>query len=113
TRSYGDWSSDVCSSDLKSNTLFFTLNIPGGSNNDADVWYGSPNASAEQLAEIQQRNAADLHWINAAFAQAARDHVGAIVMQSQADMWDIEDTAEHQSNYEPLIAKLAEKTTSF
>jgi len=97
----------------KSNTLFFTLNIPGGSNNDADIWYGSPNASAEQLAEIQQRNAADLHWINTAFAQAARDHVGAIVIQSQADMWDIEDTAAHQTNYEPFIAKIAEKTASF
>jgi hypothetical protein len=97
----------------QSNTLFFTLNIPGGSNNDADVWYGAPSASQEQRDEIRQRNAADLHWINTAFARAARDHVGAIVIQSQADMWDIEDAASHQTNYEPFIARIAEKTSGF
>lgn len=96
----------------QSDTLFVTLNIPGGSNNDTDPWWGAP-VTQQQRDEVAQRNAADLHWINDAFARAARDHVGAVVIGSQADMWDIEDTAAHQTQYEPYIARIAQKTADF
>jgi hypothetical protein len=35
---------------VQSRVLFVTINVPGGSNNDTDVWYGAPTASAAQLA---------------------------------------------------------------
>jgi len=30
---------------LDSSVLFVTLNVPGGSNNDADLWHGTPTAT--------------------------------------------------------------------
>jgi hypothetical protein len=40
----------------KAKTLFVTLNLPGGSNNDADVWYGASEPTQAQLDEIAQRS---------------------------------------------------------
>jgi hypothetical protein len=97
----------------QSNTLFVTINVPGGSNNDQDVWYGAPAASAAQLAEAANRTGADLRWLDAAFARAAADGVGAIVIQSQADMWDPEKGAAHQAGYEPIVRSVAAHTLAF
>jgi hypothetical protein len=97
----------------QSNTLFVTINVPGGSNNDADIWYGTPTASAAQLLEASDRTGADLRWLDAAYARAAADGVGAIVILSQADMWDPEKGAAHQSNYEPIVKRVAESTLAF
>jgi hypothetical protein len=97
----------------QSNTMFVTINLPGGSNNDADVWYGAPVATAAQLAEAANRTGADLRWLDAAFARATADGVGAVVIQAQADMWDAEKGAAHQANYEPFVAKIAELTQAF
>jgi hypothetical protein len=36
----------------QSKTLFVAINIPGGSNNDADIWYKTPSMSAAQAEEI-------------------------------------------------------------
>ena len=54
----------------QSGVLFVSVNIPGGSNNDADSWYGAATASGEQTQEAAQRTAADMRWLDAAFAQA-------------------------------------------
>ena len=61
-----------------------------------------------------QRTAADLHWLDAAFAQAQHDGVEAIIIQSQADMWDRDGKdVSHIANYEPFIASIAAHTTAF
>jgi Calcineurin-like phosphoesterase len=97
----------------QSKVLFVTLNIPGGSNNDADPWFGLPLTQA-QLDEMAQRTQADLHWLDAAFTQAQHDGVEAIVISSQADMWDRDGkTVSHIANYEPLIASIAAHTAAF
>ena len=44
-------------------SLFVTLNIPGGSNNDADPWYGAPTTAPPQTPEAADRTAADLRWL--------------------------------------------------
>jgi hypothetical protein len=94
--------------------LFVTVNIPGGSNNDADIWYGAATASGEQTQEALQRTQADLDWLDAAFAQATTDQVAGIVIIAQADMWDLDGkTASHIAGYEPFINKIATKTASF
>jgi hypothetical protein len=98
----------------QSNVLFVTMNIPGGSNNDADVWYGAATATGEQTQEAQLRTAADLRWLDAAFAQAKADNVAGVVIQTQADMWDLDGkAAAHLTNYEPFLQNIAAHTTDF
>lgn len=43
-------------------TVFVTLNIPGGSNNDIDPWYASHKIppSPDQQTELEQRTGADI-----------------------------------------------------
>src|SRR5262249_38907700 len=65
-----------------------TLNLPGGSNNDADPWYKTPSATAAQTHEMADRTGADLRWLDTAFALAQHDHAAAVVIIEQADMWD-------------------------
>jgi hypothetical protein len=96
----------------QSRTLFVTLDVPGGSNNDNDVWYGAPSKSAAQSQEIAERTGADLRWLDAAFAQASTDGVRGVVIAAQADMWDPEKGAAHQAGYEPFVQSIASHTTS-
>jgi len=87
--------------------LFVTINLPGGSNNDADVWYGAPKATPAQTQEAADRTGADLRWLDLAFAQAQADGAVAVIIQAQADMWDPEKGAAHQAGYEPIVANVA------
>src|SRR5262249_48084984 len=93
--------------------VFVTLNIPGGSNNDDDNWYGAPRTDA-QTAEIAARTGADLRWLDAAFARATADGARAVVIQTQADMWDLDGkSATHIANYQTFIDSIASHTTEF
>jgi hypothetical protein len=97
----------------QANVLFVTANIPGGSNNDADGWYGAA-ATGEQIQESDLRTAADLRWLDAAFAQAKADRVAGVVIQAQADMWDLDGkTAAHLTNYESFLQNIVAHTTDF
>ncbi|MGH9141739.1 MAG: metallophosphoesterase [Vicinamibacterales bacterium] len=97
----------------QSGVLFVSVNIPGGSNNDADPWYGAAE-TGEQAQERTQRTAADLRWLDAAFAQATTDHVGAVTILTQADMWDLDHkAASHIVGYEPFIGNIATNTAEF
>ncbi|MFE2914725.1 hypothetical protein ACFXI0_24335 [Kitasatospora indigofera] len=98
----------------KNGTLFVTVNLPGGSNNDADPWYGAPTASQEQLDEAAHRTAADLRWLDTAFTLARTGGLSSVVVTAQADMWDLDGKpATHVANYEPIVAGLASHTTAF
>ncbi|HVU20339.1 MAG TPA: hypothetical protein VHE09_06370 [Rhizomicrobium sp.] len=98
----------------QSSTLFVALNVPGGSNNDNDIWYGAPTMSDEQSQEIANREAADIHWLDAAFDKATAEHAKAVVIMLQADMWDLDGKdVSHLSEYEPLIAEMAARTAAF
>ncbi|NEA58330.1 hypothetical protein G3I60_30300 [Streptomyces sp. SID13666] len=99
---------------VKNGTLFVTVNVPGGSNNDADPWYGAPTASRQQLDEAAQRTAADLRWLDTAFALAKAGGMSSVVVTTQADMWDVDGkTADHVANYEPVVSSLARHTAAF
>jgi hypothetical protein len=97
----------------QSKVLFVTINLPGGSNNDQDIWYGTPTESAAQAQERAERTGADLRWLDAAFEQANADGMEAVVIAAQADMWDPEKGAAHQAGYEPFVASIASHTTGF
>jgi hypothetical protein len=99
----------------ESQTLFVTLNIPGGSNNDQDKWYKAP-ITAAQLNETAQRTAADLRWLDAAFAQAQADGARSVVVVEQADLWDLDgtDPADHHlAGYDSLVDGIANNTAAF
>jgi len=103
----------------QSKVLFVDVNIPGGSNNDDDQWntgaFGAVR-SAPQIQEVAQRTAADLRWLDAAFASATAHGDKAVVIMEQADMWDLDGTGPslaHIANYEPFIAKIAALTKAF
>src|SRR5436190_3646040 len=103
----------------QSKVLFVTINIPGGSNNDDDLWnaaaFGAVK-SAPQIQEAAQRTAADLRWLDAAFARAKAHGAKAVLIMEQADMWDLDGTGPslaHIANYEPFIAKIAALTRDF
>src|SRR5206468_11761505 len=64
--------------------LFVTINLPGGSNNDTDVWFGAATPTQEQLDEVATRTAADLRWVADAFDRAHAHDVSAVVIQLQA-----------------------------
>ncbi|MEI8104277.1 MAG: hypothetical protein WCH31_00350 [Actinomycetes bacterium] len=93
--------------------LFVTVNIPGGSNNEQDVWYGAPTMSSNQRQEAVERTDADERWLEAAFAKAKADKVAGVVIGSQADMWDPEKGVDHQTGYNPLVAAVAQGTKDF
>jgi len=98
---------------LDSQVLFVTINLPGGSNNDIDVWYGAPSPTAPQVQEAFDRTEADLHWLDAAFTQAAESGAVGMVIAWQADVWDPEKGASHQTGYESLVQSLSAHTLAF
>jgi hypothetical protein len=87
----------------QSNVLFVTLDVPGGSNNDQDIWYGTTSLSAAQVKEIAERTDADIRWLDAAFARAKKDGVVGVVIVEQADMWDPEKGPAHQLGFEGVF----------
>jgi hypothetical protein len=94
----------------KQGVMFVTLNMPGGSNNDTDVWYGAPTMSAAQSQEVANRSAANLRWLDTAFKKA--DLAVAIVLQ--ADMWDVDGkTAAHLTQYKQFVDAIAAKSAAF
>jgi len=103
----------------KSRVMFVTMNIPGGSNNDDDLWntaaFGATR-SAPQIQEVANRTGADLRWLGAAFAQAKANGDKAVVIMEQADMWDLDGTAladGHIANYRPFIDEIAAQAKAF
>lgn len=92
----------------KSKVLFVTLNIPGGSNNDNDIWYGAPSMSQSQSQEVANRTAANLHWLDAAFKRATDNGDIAVLIMLQADMWDADGKAvSHIVQYKQFIDRIA------
>lgn len=98
----------------KSNVMIVTVNIPGGSNNDTDPWYGAPTASPTQMQEVANRSAAALRWLDYAFTTAKSNGDQAVVIQLQADMWDLDGKpAAHIAQYKQFIDKIASNSQTF
>jgi len=98
---------------VQDEVLFVTLNLPGGSNNDQDVWYGAPVETDAQRVEREARTGADLRWLEAAFFVARVSGVRGVLIATQADMWDPEKGVDHQAGFEPIVESIATHTTAF
>jgi Calcineurin-like phosphoesterase len=94
--------------------LYAFVNIPGGSNNGEDPWYGAPQPSRRQRAEIAARTGATVRWIEAAYAQARRLGAKAMVIGTQADLWDTDGRGvDHVAQYEPYVQAIGEGARRF
>ena len=72
--------------------------------------------SAEQQNEVAVRSAATLRWIDAAYNRATTKGYLAMVILTQADMWDVNEAktgAAHLSGYKQYIDKIAEGTKAY
>ena len=98
---------------LQSQVLFLTIDLPGGSNNDTDVWYGAPTETAAQTQAREERTGADLAWLDFGFTIAKLVGAKGVVLVAQADMWDPEKGAAHQAGYEPFVQSVAAHTLAF
>ena len=101
---------------MQHDVLFVTLNVPGGSNDDTAPWSGIFANPAAQAQEVQDREAANLRWLDQAFKIAQHEHVRAVVLAVQADMWDPEAAAPGGAGldkYTPLVQELAARTLQF
>lgn len=98
----------------QSHVVFVTINLPGGSNNDQDICYGTPTMSQAQADEIIERSGADLRWLDVVFALAQNNpNVQGVVIVAQADMWDAEKGVAYQAGYEPFVQNIARHATAF
>jgi len=70
-----------------SRVIFVTINLPG-SNNDTLPWTGVFSNPTAQANEVAERTAADIRWLDRAFAQAESEDARAVLIGLQADMWD-------------------------
>lgn len=94
--------------------VFVTINVPGGSNNDADPWYKAAAETAAQRDERIGRTAADLRWLDQAFALAHLQHAKGVVISQQADMWDLDGkTPAHLTNYNSIISEISHLAVTF
>jgi hypothetical protein len=75
---------------VKSGVLFVTINVPGGSNNNNDIWLGAATRTAAQVQEVAERSAANKRWLDTAFKAAKTEAAIAVVIQVQGDMWDLD-----------------------
>jgi Calcineurin-like phosphoesterase len=74
----------------QSKVVFVGISLPG-SNNDLAAWtapYNTPAYIAAQAQEVNARTAADLVWLEQAFALAAANGAQGVLIFEQADMWD-------------------------
>jgi hypothetical protein len=103
------------------NRVAFSVVNVQGSNNSLQPWtgLGETTATPEQLAEVEHRTAADLEQIRATFGDAARRNDRAVVLMTQADMFDptLLDAAlanpETVSGFREIVQAIIDETNRF
>lgn len=100
---------------------FSVLNVQG-SNNSLQPWtgLGLSEPTAAQLQEVADRTAADVAQLERTFADAAATNARAVVVMTQADMFDpyllAAGAVEHPelvSGFRPIVEALAEGSRRF
>jgi hypothetical protein len=104
--------------DFRKNDISFTaVNIPG-SNNSLLPWsgLGKTAPTSEQITEVQARTQADIRQLTDTFQDARRHRDRAVVVMTQADMFDPTVTNPAPSDYAaftPLVKTLIEQANAF
>jgi hypothetical protein len=90
-----------------------TIDVPG-SNNDWLPWFGAPRPQA-QIDEVTDRTAADVGWVEHVFAAAKANKARAVVIATQADMWDpaFGGDPTQSDHFKPIVQELAAGATAW
>ncbi len=100
---------------------FSVVNVQG-SNNSRLPWTGLGLAepTTEQLAEVQSRTAADVAQLKQTFADAQRTNARAVVVMTQADMFDpymlsqgVTENPELVSGFRPIVEAIVQGSRQF
>lgn len=97
----------------QSRAAFGLLDVPG-SNNDWAPWFEQPRTKS-QIDEVTNRTAADLVWLDHIFDLARQSNAKAVVIGTQADMWDpaIEGDPTQFDHHTPIVQELAAQSLRF
>src|SRR3954468_21235496 len=107
---------------LQSAVQFGVLHIPG-SDDDEDPWFDTrtdangqpvPETPAEAWVhqrEVANRRAADLRWIDSTFAAARNADAAAVVLATQADMF--EGAGKPGAHYRAYVSRITKRAKRF
>jgi hypothetical protein len=106
---------------FEQNRIAFSVINTQGSNNSLAPWsgLGRTEATDEQLDEVAARTAADIAQLEKTFADAKRTNARAVVVMTQADMFDPSQLAAAQENphqvsgFRPIVDALVAGARSF
>ncbi|HET6280830.1 MAG TPA: hypothetical protein VFH73_07690 [Polyangia bacterium] len=99
---------------VEAGTVFVTLHVVG-SNNSLLPWYTDDTTGtksddpARRTGEVMARTTANLDWLGRAFATAGQQGAAAVIVLSQADMWD----GTPVDGFDSTVQKLASLTLAF
>jgi hypothetical protein len=99
---------------VEAGTVFALVHVVG-SNNSLLPWYTDDTTGtkvddpARRTAEETARNAANLAWLDQAFALAGQQRAAAVVVLMQADMWE----GSPLNGFDATVQKLASLTLGF
>jgi hypothetical protein len=99
----------------RANVAFAALHIVG-SNNSLAPWTGKTAPTPEQSAEVLGRTAAVIQSIRETFAQAREERNKAVVLLTQADMFDPTVASPAFADYfafQPIVQAIAQESAAF
>jgi hypothetical protein len=102
---------------VKNGVVFATLHVVG-SNNNLALWNGVGETAAapraDRLAEVQERIAATLNWIDVAFDEAeARGAAGVFLAMQANPAIESSAGAAERAGFEEIIARISARTVAF
>jgi Calcineurin-like phosphoesterase len=96
---------------VESKVVFSAVHVVG-SNNGLAPWSGIGDPTpALREAEVVERTAAALAWLDTTFDRAERRDAHGVVIVMQADMWD--GPAEGLTGFRPIVQRLADRASAF
>jgi hypothetical protein len=99
----------------RADVAFAALHIVG-SNNSLAPWTGNTGPTPEQAAEVSSRTAAVIASIRATFREARAEHNRAVVLLTQADMFDptvANPSFADYSAFQPIVRVIAQESAQF
>ena len=100
---------------MQSQVVFAAVHVVG-SNNDLAPWgapWNTPTYQLIQAAEVQNRTAGGVAWINRAFDEADANGATGVVIGIQADMWDGAASVAEVGGFTPIVQALASRAAAF
>lgn len=101
---------------IREGVVFATLHVVGSNNNRPTEAGERPSSQPPEgaMAEFEARDAANLAWLAAAFAEARRTNAPAVVLAMQAEMYFVDRCGQGQvSGFRAMRAALAREAAAF